>query len=248
MKRTARALALLLMLSMVLVTVSVPAAAYTPKYTNYAEALYDLGLFQGAGTNADGTPDFALDETVTREQAVVMLLRLLGQEEDALAYTGRYPFTDVPEDHWARPYIAYAYACGYTSGMTFSQFGLGEPATVNMYLTFILRALGYSDTNGDFYYSGAATRAVSLGIIPAGVYDGSAALYRDDCAYICYNALMQPMANRIQTLARYLSNMGVIPVDHVDPLPVLPTEPDPGTDGSTGTAQPGEVPPPPPVG
>ena len=248
MKRTARALALLLMLSMVLVTVSVPAAAYTPKYTNYAEALYDLGLFQGAGTNADGTPDFALDETVTREQAVVMLLRLLGQEEDALAYTGRYPFTDVPEDHWARPYIAYAYACGYTSGMTFSQFGLGEPATVNMYLTFILRALGYSDTNGDFYYSGATTRAVSLGIIPAGVYDGNSALYRDDCAYICFNALMQPMANRIQTLARYLSNMGVIPVDHVDPLPVLPTEPDPGTDGSTGTTQPGEVPPPPPVG
>ena len=39
-----------------------------------AQTLYELGLFRGTGTNADGTPIFALEQTPTRNQAVIMLV------------------------------------------------------------------------------------------------------------------------------------------------------------------------------
>ena len=42
--------------------------------------LYRLGLFQGRGTLENGQPDFALDKTCTRQESLVMLLRLLGRE------------------------------------------------------------------------------------------------------------------------------------------------------------------------
>ena len=43
-----------------------------------AQKLHAMGLFQGVGTNADGTPDFDLDRTPTRVEGIVMLVRLLG--------------------------------------------------------------------------------------------------------------------------------------------------------------------------
>lgn len=43
-----------------------------------------------------------------------MLIRLLGEESEALTCTAYQPFTDVPD--WALPYAAYAYSKGYTNG------------------------------------------------------------------------------------------------------------------------------------
>lgn len=37
-----------------------------------------------------------------------MLIRLLGEESEALSCTAYQPFTDVPD--WALPYAAYAYS------------------------------------------------------------------------------------------------------------------------------------------
>lgn len=37
-----------------------------------------------------------------------MLIRLLGEESEALTCTAYQPFTDVPD--WALPYAAYAYS------------------------------------------------------------------------------------------------------------------------------------------
>ena len=56
--------------------------------------------------------DFALDRAPTRVEALVMLLRTLGVEDDAKASTATHPFTDVPG--WADRYIAFAYENGLT--------------------------------------------------------------------------------------------------------------------------------------
>ena len=60
-----------------------------------ADVLYDLGLFSGTGTKADGTPNFDLDRTPARHEAVTMLVSLLGKKEGALAGNWETPFTDV---------------------------------------------------------------------------------------------------------------------------------------------------------
>ena len=48
-----------------------------------AQALYELGLFYGKGSNSDGTPNFALQDSATRNEAATMLIRLMGQESKA---------------------------------------------------------------------------------------------------------------------------------------------------------------------
>ncbi|MDR2361061.1 MAG: S-layer homology domain-containing protein, partial [Oscillospiraceae bacterium] len=126
-----------------------------------ADKLYTLGLFQGVGTLSDGTPDFDLDREPTRAEAVTMLVRLLGKEQTAQAGTYELPFTDVPS--WAEPYVGYAYANGLTNGISESEFGSGAVVTAAQYLTFILRALGYSDIT-DFEWSSAWTLTDKLGI------------------------------------------------------------------------------------
>ena len=112
-----------------------------------ANVLYELGLFQGTGTDADGKPVFDLGRAPTRHEAVTMLVRILGKEEEAKSGTWDIPFTDVSD--WAKPYVGYAYANGLTSGTSATTFGGDVTVSATQYLTFILRALGY-DSSTDF--------------------------------------------------------------------------------------------------
>ena len=139
-----------LMLTLSMLFCLVPSASAASDEANEAaEALYDLGLFKGTGTNPDGTPIFDLDKTPTRNQAVIMLVRLLGKEEDALAGEWELPFTDVAKGSTAYPYIGYAYANGLTSGTTTTTYSGTAPIKANQYITFVLRALGY-ESGKDF--------------------------------------------------------------------------------------------------
>ncbi len=114
--------------------------------------LYNYGLFRGVGTYADGSPNFALDHSTNRHQAVTMLVRLLGKEEEALNGDWEMPFTDV--DDWAKPYVGYAYANGLTNGTSPTTFSGSRNVTATQYLTFVLRALGYSSVT-DFRWDAA---------------------------------------------------------------------------------------------
>lgn len=49
-----------------------------------AEGLHEFGLFDGTGVNADGSPIYSLERSATRQEAVVMLIRLLGKETEAM--------------------------------------------------------------------------------------------------------------------------------------------------------------------
>ena len=124
---------------------------------NMANELYSVGLFKGTGTKPDGTPEFSLNRAPTRVEALVMLVRLLGKEDEALDGQWNNPFTDVPD--WADKYIGYAYEKGLTKGVSATSYGTGN-ATMQQYLTFVLRALGYSDedTSSTLY-----DEAVALG-------------------------------------------------------------------------------------
>lgn len=84
-------LSLFLALTLAL-SLAAPAWAATPEEAqDSAQLLYNLGLFQGSGTNEDGSPRFALERAPTRAEAVTILVRLLGAEEAAQAQTWTTP-------------------------------------------------------------------------------------------------------------------------------------------------------------
>ncbi|AIQ58826.1 S-layer homology domain-containing protein [Paenibacillus borealis] len=80
------------------------------------------------------------------------------------AREGRYshPFTDVPA--WADAAVAYMYSSNFTQGISRDKFNPGGLCSLQMYATFVLRALGYGN---DFSYQTAIDAADELGLLPA---------------------------------------------------------------------------------
>lgn len=156
-----------------------------------ASDLKTLGLFKGVSDT-----DFSLDRKPTRTEAIVMLIRVLGQEETALTGTWEHPFDDVPT--WAVPYVGYAYTKGLTGGISATKFGSNNIVPDYMYLTFVLRALGYSDANGDFVWNDPYKVASEAGILPK-EYDKNNFLRRDVAliSYAALNALMKGTQNTL---------------------------------------------------
>lgn len=157
----------------------------TPQYTA-AKKLYAKGLFQGTGTDEDGNPVFDLDRTPTRAEAVTMLVRLLGKEDEAKTGTWTTPFTDVAD--WAKPYVGYAYANGLTTGTSATTFGGNATVNASQYLTFVLRALGY-ESGTDFQWNKAWELSDQIGLT-SGEYNANTTDFtRGDVALISYTSL-----------------------------------------------------------
>lgn len=174
--------------------------------TAAAERLKALGLFQGVGTNSDGSPNFDLARTPTRVEALVMLIRLLGQEDEALSDNWAHPFTDVPE--WAHKYVGYAFANKLTNGTSTTEFGTGS-ASCQMYLTFVLRSLGYSDVgNVDFSWDKPETLALTVGIMPEGLQAEN--FLRADVVLISEAALSAKLKDSGDTLFNKLMADGTV--------------------------------------
>ena len=162
------------------------AASSTVDYPAMAASLKTLGLFRGSDT-AYGE-GFDLEKAPTRMEALIMLIRLLGEESDALACTATHPFTDIPD--WAEHYAAYAYSKGYTNGVSPTAFGTTMIASAEMYTEFLLRALHYSST-AQSDISNAPERAQSAGVLTAGEVSAlrASSFLRADVAYLSYYAL-----------------------------------------------------------
>lgn len=163
-----------------------------------ANALYQLGLFKGTGTNADGTPNFDLDRAPTRNEAVTMLVRLLGKENEAVNGVWNIPFTDVAA--WAKPYVGYAYANGLTTGTSATTFGGDAVISASQYITFVLRALGY-ESGTDFQWDKSWELSDSIGVTNGTYNAGTSSFTRGDVASISYNSLSIAKKNSATTIA-----------------------------------------------
>jgi len=180
----------------VLIT-SAPAVRDYTKAEKIASELKKLGIFKGVSDT-----DFDLDRAPTRVEAVVMLIRFLGKEAEALGGTWEHPFTDVPE--WADNYIGYAYKNGLTNGISKTEFGTGD-ANAAMFITFTLRALGYSDKeNGDFTWDAPFALAYEAKVLSADIELEN--FMRADVVITAYNALGAKLKGSEETLADYLGS------------------------------------------
>ena len=194
----------------------------TPDYNAMASALKTLRLFRGTG--AAYGEGFELERAPVRVEALVMLLRLLGEEDAALKCTAPVTFADIPADYWGRAYIAYAVEKGYTNGVGGNLFGPDRPASAEMYVEFILRALGYSDTT-QTDISDAARRAQNVGVLTSGEAAVLAAndFLRADVAYLSWYALDAPAAQNMQPLHRKLEGLDVFTAEGYNKAKALVT-------------------------
>lgn len=182
--------------------------------TQLADALYNLGLFSGTGTDSNGMPVFNLENKLSRQEATALLVRLLGKEAEAQKENFDTPFTDV--DDWAKPYVGYAYNQGLVSGIGETIFGSKNSISATEYLTLILRALGYDDKQGDFVWNSAWTLSDVLKMTN-GQYniDTNAEFYRKDAVLISYMSLLQKLKGSEQTLANKLFSENVFSAEQL---------------------------------
>ena len=127
-------------LASMLVAAGITATAGAANFTNCADRLKDVGLFQGTNQG------YQLDKAPTRAEASAMLVRLLGKEAEAEKLTYTAPFTDLKG--WEKPYVQYLYDNGLANGMSATAYNPTGKCSAQMYTTFLLRALGYSDAKG----------------------------------------------------------------------------------------------------
>ena len=175
-------------------------------YYGVALALRELGLFRGSGSGIG--EGFDLHLTPTRAEALVMFIRLLGEEDEALACTYEHTFTDVPE--WLDRYAAWAVHKGYSNGIGNNLFGTTAPVSAVEYQEFLLRALGYSTAGVDDYLT-SLERALECGALTDAEYffllDN--AFLRAHVAYLSYYNLDTMLSGTYTTLAQQLMQQDV---------------------------------------
>lgn len=159
MKKWGKRIAAALLICAVVVT-GIPWTVFGATQTNeemQADALKSLGLFSGSEMG------YRLHQMPTRMEAMAMLVHLLG--DDAIVTAGGFeqPFADVPA--WAQNLAGYAYYRGLSTGVSAELFGSERACSQQEYLTFVLRALGYDDSRGDFRWDSPYALAKNVGLI-----------------------------------------------------------------------------------
>ncbi|QNL43327.1 S-layer homology domain-containing protein [Oscillibacter hominis] len=183
-------------------------------YNAIASALKTLHLFKGSYTGYGS--GFDLEMAPTRIQALIMFIRVLGEEEAALSYTGPIPFTDIARGSLSEHYVSYAYSKGYTNGFTATLFQPDQAISANQYMEFLLRALGYSSSaNTDLSATMATAR--SAGVLTDAEVSmlQSGTFLRAQLVYVSYYALDASLSDGSGTLEQKLMDSGVFTSDEL---------------------------------
>ena len=198
-------LSVLLICALVLSSGVFSYAATSTEKKDAADELYSLGLFAGTGTDAKGNPVYSLDRTLTRQEAITMVLSLLGKTEEARQTVSMTHFLDV--DAWAVPYVGYAYQQGITAGVSSSEFGAHRDVTATEFLTFLLRCLGYENSK-DFSWNKATAKTDWIGIT-RGDYADQDVLTRGDAVVACERTLHAFCKDSKKTLAEQILGLAL---------------------------------------
>ncbi len=164
---------------------------------DYGAELKALGVVKGY---EDG--DLRPQNNLSREEAIVTLTRMMGQVDQAMQFDGEIPFSDVPADNWAKKYLGYAQKQGWTNGIGGGKFGLGKNVTTQEYVTFMLRALGYT---GPDVYNNAMQMGADMKLLNDVKATGAKdVITRGDVFAIMYNTLYSKPKGADQALVYQL--------------------------------------------
>jgi len=204
MKRIIKIITVVLIITMLSIQVI---AASKVEHTSKADALKAVGLFNGTAKG------YELERAPSRLEAAVMLIRLLGKESAAKELNSPHPFTDVPG--WANPYIGYMYANGLSTGIGNNLFGSDKAADAKSFATFVLRALGYNDKDGDFTWGTALDFAVTQQVMTAAELKNLAGqvFLRDEMVFLSYQGLKAKLKDSQDQLVDKLIAENSVAVD-----------------------------------
>lgn len=206
MKHAKTGIFLLLVLIITLAPISSPAAEGFYNQ-DQAAALNHLGLYSGI-SNTSFDPD--LGASLNRETGVVMLLRLLGLQDNALAMTDAEAdtillrFTDAARiSSWAKKSVAYAVQNGLVFGFPDGTFAPQANLVGEAYCSLILRQLGYTPN----YDTAAAELANAGGLTSAqAMRFSNKALIKDDLVGISYRVLSAKDTRGESVLVKLVAN------------------------------------------
>lgn len=171
-----------------------------------AQKLKTQGFLKG-----DLRGNLRVRESITREQAIIVLIRMMGEEEQAKAAGSKISFRDV-KDPYYKPYISYAQQKGWTTGRTNTVFGYNDQVTAEEFSAFMLRALDYGDFAGENFKE-VMPLAETLGITKDILVGPKSKLIRGQAFIMMTNTLNTPMKDDDQALIYFLKPDLVDPED-----------------------------------
>ena len=179
---------------------------YELQYEACADALNLLGLFRGSDVG------YELERAPSRIEALIMLIRLLGEDADAMANDTVSPFRDLSDWEAGLKYVAYGYRMRYTNGTGPTTFTPNQSGSLEQYLTFVLRALGYQDGVDFQWNTTSRDLALDIGLLESDELDAIArdGFRRDHVVAISYRALDCELQDGSGTLADRLVDMDVV--------------------------------------
>jgi hypothetical protein len=193
MRNLKKILSVLLVVAIMAISMVPAFAATSYTYEAQAKALYNVGLFKGVSAT-EYAPD--LGSSVTREQGIALIVRLLGKADAAAALTATdadaalAAFTDAKDlDASLKNAVAYAVKNKLVLGATSTTIDPKGAMVGNALATILLRNLGYT-VDDKAFDTATATLADKGGLTTAEATKfATKSLIRDDLVGIAYGSL-----------------------------------------------------------
>lgn len=164
-----------------------PAAlAAPPVEGEAAQVLAALDIMVG-----DDKGDLGLERTITRAEFTKMTVAASTSRDTVGDAVAVKPYPDVPQTHWAAPYVKAAVDLSLVQGDLYGRFNPDQKITLAEGVTILLRLLGYTDSDFTGLWPAgqmAQYRALDL---DEGVTSGqNDNMTRRDALYLFYNLMV----------------------------------------------------------
>lgn len=178
-----------------------------------ADVLQKLGLFHGTEKG------FELERAVTRAEAITMVIRMIGEENEAFSFTSTNNFDDVSPEHWAQATISYAAQKGYIHGTSETTFEPERTVTGQEFAKMLLTAFGYPEISLDSAYeAGIKFSLLTNEHAKMSVATEGYPLLRNDVVNLCYCALLARMPDGSSFLKDVLIEKGIFDEETLNSL------------------------------
>lgn len=175
-----------LLAAALLVSLAPAALAAAPAEEEAAQVLAALDIMVGG---EDG--ELNLNSTVTRAEFTKMAIASSSMRHAVGDSVSVKPYPDVPQNHWAAPYVKVAVDLGLVQGDLWGNFNPERTITLAEGVTIVLRLLGYQDSDFSGVWPSGQMAQYSALKLDQGVSCGANdAMTRRDALYLFYNLMV----------------------------------------------------------